>query len=168
MAAFWCRVVAGSGRLQRAVLPAESPIRGLRIQMQQQMTCAYGFIGIAGRPPRFRAAQYRSDGWGLSIGSGRTLPARPVAASRAAGSDRNRIIARDGSSPGLSQIGEAHSDSSAFVRPSTCRMRRSQYPTPTVPSAASLTAGLPCDAADDKSGICLCVHPISKSNPIRK
>ena len=51
MAAFWYRVTAESGGRQRTVLPAESPIRDSRIQVQQHVTFVYGFIGTAGRLP---------------------------------------------------------------------------------------------------------------------
>ena len=67
MAAFWYRVTAGSGGCQRTVLPAESPIRDSRIQVQQHVTFAYGFIGTAGRLPWVRAAEYPPAGRGLSI-----------------------------------------------------------------------------------------------------
>ena len=39
--------MAGSGRRQRTILPAESPHREFRIQMQQQVTCAIDVIGTA-------------------------------------------------------------------------------------------------------------------------
>ena len=61
MAAFWCSVMAGSDCSQYARLPAESPIREIRIQMQQQLTRANETIRRIRRPLRIEGEKCPLD-----------------------------------------------------------------------------------------------------------